>query len=603
MISRRQALMGAAATTMAAGAPWLAAEAKKPPRDETAALNALLEKAFDQRIARSPQFATTLGDKRNYDRWNDVSDARADEDLRLAKASLAEIKRKIDPAKLTGEGALSLALYEQDVARAGANDQWRRHVYLFNQMFGVQSQAPTFLINQHKVASRTDAEAYVARLERMGAYIDAQVARSEVNAAAGIMPPRHIYDYVLPAARNVIKGAPFTDGADSPLWADAKAKIGKLDAPEPVKAKLTEDARKALLGGVAPAYQRMIATLEAQKSKAPTDDGVWRLPNGDAFYAARLADQTTTALSANEIHQIGLDNVARLQSEMRAIMQKVGFTGDLRAFFTFMETDAQFFLPQTAEGKAEYIKRATAAIDAMNKRVPDFFTRTPKAPMVVRAVEAFREQAAGLAFYERPSPDGSRPGVYYANTVDMKALPTYQIEALAYHEGIPGHHFQIAIAQELGDLPRFRRFGGYTAYSEGWGLYTERLAKDMGFYQDPYSDFGRLTLEIRRAIRLVVDTGLHAKRWPREQAIQYILANQPGDRAQAAKDIDRYIVMPGQATAYMIGQQEILRLRDKAKAKLGAGFSYGAFHDVVLRHGAVPLGVLAANVDGWLAQA
>jgi len=223
--------------------------------------------------------------------------------------------------------------------------------------------------------------------------------------------------------------------------------------------------------------------------------------------------------------------------------------------------------------------------------------------MEVRAVEPFREQAAGLAFYERPSPDGSRPGVYYANTVDMKALPTYQIEALAFHEGIPGHHFQIAFAQELTGLPRFRRFGGYTAFSEGWGLYTERLAKDMGFYQDPYSDFGRLTLEIRRAIRLVVDTGLHSKRWSREKAVQYILDNQPGDKPQAQKDIDRYIVMPGQATAYMIGQREILRLRDKAKASLGSRFSYKGFHDVVLSHGAVPLDVLAQNVEAWIKKA
>jgi uncharacterized protein (DUF885 family) len=220
--------------------------------------------------------------------------------------------------------------------------------------------------------------------------------------------------------------------------------------------------------------------------------------------------------------------------------------------------------------------------------------------MVVRAVEPFREASAGLAFYQRPTPDGARPGIYYINTSNVKAIPTYQMAALAYHEGIPGHHMQIAIAQELTGIPKFRKFGGFTAYSEGWGLYTERLAKDMGFYTDPYSDFGRLTLELRRAIRLVVDTGLHHKRWTRRQAIDFILANQPGDEASARRDIDRYIVMPGQATAYMIGQQEILRLRSAAQQRLGAGFTLAKFHDVVLGNGAVPLDVLGELVGAMV---
>lgn len=598
MISRRDALAGAAAVAALAAAGQ-SAEAK--PRSADAALAEMFEKAFEAQLDRSPQLATSLGDKRNYGKWNDVSDAAADASVRASVDALAKIKRKIKADKLSADSRLSLTLFEQSVSRSVANQKWRRYGYVFNQMGGVQSTTPTFLINQHKVASVSDAEAYVERLRGMPAYLDAQVARSEANAAAGVLPPKHIFDYVLPAARNVVKGAPFTDGPDSPLFADLTAKVGRIDAPEAVKAKLVADGATALKDGVAPAYARMIAAIESQKARAGTDAGVWRFKDGDAYYADRLADMTTTKLSAAEIHQIGLDNVARIHGEMRAIMAKVGFSGELDKFFDFMETDPRFFLPQTADGKAEYIKRATATIAAMNAKVPQYFNRLPKAPMEVRAVEPFREQAAGLAFYERPSADGSRPGVYYANTIDMKALPTYQIEALAFHEGIPGHHFQIALAQELDGLPRFRRFGGYTAFSEGWGLYAERLGKDMGFYEDPYSDFGRLTLEVRRAIRLVVDTGLHARRWSREQAVQYILDNQPGDRAQAEKDIDRYIVMPGQATAYMIGQQEILRLREKARTAMGAKFDIRGFHDVVLTRGAVPLDVLAANVDAWIA--
>jgi uncharacterized protein (DUF885 family) len=279
----------------------------------------------------------------------------------------------------------------------------------------------------------------------------------------------------------------------------------------------------------------------------------------------------------------------------------VNFRGDLKAFFDFMESDPRFYEPQTDAGKASYIAKATAAIEAMKKRLPDFFATLPKADLVVRAVEPFREQSAGLAFYERPALDGSRPGVYYANTVNMKGLPLYQLEALAFHEGVPGHHMQIAIAQELPGIPRFRTVGGgFTAYSEGWALYTELLAKEMGFYTDPYSDFGRLTLELRRAIRLVVDTGLHAKRWPRQKAIDYVLANQPSDEDQARRDIDRYIVMPGQATAYLIGQIEILKLRQRAKDALGARFDIRGFHDALLRNGAVPLDILGELVDDWI---
>ena len=340
--------------------------------------------------------------------------------------------------------------------------------------------------------------------------------------------------------------------------------------------------------------------MTKQQAKARTTDGVWALPDGEAYYAERLATQTTTRLTANEIHQLGLDAVARIHGEMETIMRKVGFTGTRDAFFDFMETDPRFFVADTPEGKASYVAQATALIDTMRERLPTAFNLIPKAPLEVRAVEPFREASAGLAFYSRPSADGKRPGYYYVNTFNVKAIPTYQMEALAYHEGLPGHHMQIAIAQELQGIPRFRKFSGFTAYSEGWGLYTERLGKDMGFYQDPYSDFGRQVLELRRAIRLVVDTGLHAKRWPKEQAIAYILANQPGDLESATRDINRYIVMPGQATAYMIGQMEILRLRADAQRRLGSRYDIKKFHDIVLSSGFVPLDILKELVEAWV---
>jgi uncharacterized protein (DUF885 family) len=292
--------------------------------------------------------------------------------------------------------------------------------------------------------------------------------------------------------------------------------------------------------------------------------------------------------------------VARIHGEMQAIMTEVGFEGSLQDFFEFMRTDPRFYKPETEEGRAEYLAEAEAAIEKMKGDLPKLFNTFPKADMDVKAVEPFREKSAGKAFYSRPAPDGSRPGIYYANLYSMADMPTYQLEALAFHEGIPGHHMQIAIAQELDAIPSFRKFGGYTAYSEGWGLYSELVPKEMGYYSDPYSDFGRLAMEIWRAARLVVDTGIHSQRWTREQAIEYLMDNTPNPQGDCKKAIERYIVMPGQATAYKIGMLKIVELRARARAQLGDAFDIREFHDVVLRDGAVPLAVLEETVDAWL---
>lgn len=604
MLTRRAALLSGGACALhgcASHSPASSiAEAVPAAGDQSAALNAFLEQVFEKRILRNPQLATSLGDKRGYDRLNDVSDARDAEDFALLQGDVGQMRARFGSAALDDQAKISYRLFEAELLRAQAGRPFQKHRYVFNQMSGVQTTIPTFLINNHRVDSIADAEAYIARLSAAADQLDQHRTNSEISARAGILAPKFVYGYCTPAAQAIITGAPFGPGPDSPLWADIKAKIGKLDAPDAQKAALLAGARAAMLDKIKPAYARILATIQAQEAAAGADDGVWRLPDGAAFYAERLAAQTTTRLSAAEIHQIGLDNVARLQDEMRAIMRRVAFAGDLDAFFKFVETDRQFFLPQTAEGKARYVTLATDAINRMKLRLPEAFRRLPKADLEVRAVEAFRENSAGLAFYQRPAADGSRPGYYYANTVDMAALPLYQLEALAYHEGIPGHHMQIAITQELEGLPRLRRFGGYTVYSEGWGLYAEKLGKELGGYSDAFSEFGRLTLELRRAIRLVVDTGLHDKRWPREQAVQYILANQPGDRAQAVKDIDRYIVLPGQATAYLIGSLHIQKLRAQASKTLGAKFDVRDFHEAVLANGFVPLDILDELIDAYI---
>ncbi|MBI1188634.1 MAG: DUF885 family protein [Alphaproteobacteria bacterium] len=589
---------GAAAAALAAGGT-----ATAQPGD-AAALTAFLDAAFDRRLAQTPELATQLGDRRGYDRWNDESVEQEDRELAELTAAVAEMRARFDPATLGAQDALSFRLFEKQLERETARVPWRHHAYRFDQMNGAQSDLPAFLINAHQVTSVSDAEAYVSRLQRFGEKMDQVLARSQMSAARGITPPRFVYEYVLRDCRNLIAGAPFADGDESPLWNDVQMKVNALPpetAASAQKEQLIAAARAALIEIVKPAYDRAIAALSAQQAQASEDDGVWRLPDGAAYYAHQLGRYTTTALSADEIHDIGLSEVARIHAAMDEIKTAVGFAGDRSAFFDFMRTDRRFYVPDTPEGKAEYVRLAAAAIDAMRARLPDFFGRLPRAPLVVRQVEAFRERSAGLAFYERPTLDGSRPGVYYVNTYINAAIPTYQIEALAFHEGVPGHHMQIAIAQELTGIPRFRTLGGYTAYSEGWGLYSEYLGKEMGFYQDPYSDFGRLTLELHRAVRLVVDTGLHHKRWPRQQAIDYTLANKPDAEPQARRDIDRYIVYPGQATAYKIGQMEILRLRRAAEAAMGAGFDIRGFHDLVLGSGALPLDILGEQVAAWSA--
>lgn len=365
---------------------------------------------------------------------------------------------------------------------------------------------------------------------------------------------------------------------------------------------MIKKAKKALVDHVKPAYQKMIETLEDEAQRATTDNGVWKFPKGKEYYQNQLNRYTTTNLSAEEIHKIGLQEIDRIHQEMKSIMKEVGFEGSLQDFFKFMKEDPRFYYEQNEKGKAAYLQKAKAIIDEMRSRLDELFLTLPKAKLKVKPVEAFREKSAGIAFYERPALDGSRPGIYYVNLYDMKAVSKYQMEALAYHEGIPGHHMQIAIAQELKGIPQFRKFGGYGAYIEGWGLYSEYLPKEIGFYKDPYADFGRLAMELWRACRLVVDTGIHHKKWSREEGIEFYKKNTPNAESDCIKMVERHIVMPGQATAYKIGMKKILDLREKSKAALGEDFDMKEFHDVILLDGALPLDILEFKVDRWIEE-
>ena len=569
---------------------------------ESQRLAAFFENSFEEDLKRSPLFQSYLGKKWDYDKWDDISEEETDARIAIAKNRLKSLE-SFDTLKLSDQESLSLRLYKLGIERDLANDEFRHHRYIVHQFRAAHTQVPSFLINIHGVKSIEDAEAYIGRLNNVSSYFDQVIDQMKIREEAGVFPPKWAYDQMVDASENVIKGAPFDD-SDTPstILNDFKDKVSSLSIDDSEKEALLTDAKNALTVSVKPAYNRFIKALEHQKALSPEGDGVWRLPDGDKWYQNRLHWFTTTDLTAQEVHDIGLENVERIHNAMRGIMKEVGFEGTLQEFFVFMREDDQFYLPSTPEGRQQYLDDAKQAIDDMREMIPEYFGILPEAPMIVKRVEAFREQSAGKAFYQSPAQDGSRPGIYYANLYDMKAMPTYQLEALAYHEGIPGHHMQRTIAQELDGIPQFQKFLSFTAYTEGWGLYTEELAKYMGFYEDPYSDFGRLAMELWRACRLVVDTGIHAKKWSREKAVDYLVENTPNPEYDAQKAIERYIAMPGQATAYMIGKLKIMELREKAMNELGDNFDWKGFHDEVLKYGPVPLSMLEENVDSWIAR-
>ena len=571
------------------------------PQD--AALTVFLDAAFDEAAALSPQSMTGLGIKTAYDKLDDYTDAAVQKRLALSERQLAQLKARFRLDALSPAGQLSYRLFERQVEQQRESFRWRLHGYIASVNGSPAGSIPVFLINQHRVDSVEDARAYIARLKEVKRVMAEVSVALKARADAGIRAPAFTFAPVDADTRKVLAGAPFTEGADSAVWADFRKKVGALNAPDAVKAELLAEGSAALTGPFREGYEQFLATQAEIAKQATTSHGAWALPDGAAYYANRLKVQTTTNLTADEIHQIGLDELARIQGEMRQIMARVGFRGTLQSFFNELKTNPKHQYPNTPEGKAAYLKDASGFVAQVMAAAPKWFLRLPRAALEVKAVEAWREATAAIAFYNRPSPDGKRPGIYYVNLSDMTQVLKPQIEGISYHEGAPGHHFQIALAMETPGLPKFRRFGGYGAYSEGWGLYAERLGKEMGFYQDPYSDFGRLSTEAWRAVRLVTDTGLHHKKWTREQAIAFFRENTLLSERDIVKEVERYLCNPGQATSYKTGELKIMALRTKARAALGDRFDIREFHDAVLRDGALPLDVLGERVEAWVAAA
>ncbi|MEH6761560.1 DUF885 domain-containing protein [Maribacter arcticus] len=572
-------------------------EEVKPEIDQTAELNKWFDDKYEEQLQMSPLGLTAQGRKDQYDKIDDLSKAAEEKELAWYAESTKELKEKFDYDKLNDADKTSydLWVYQYEIMKEGA--VFENMDYVFDQMRGLHTRLPSYLINFHKVDSLSDMNAYISRIKETARGIDQLIVRAKEQAAAGILPPKFAFETVIVQTKALKDGRPVLNDMNGKI--DALVTSKKITSDE--AASLKEQSDKAINDYFKPAYANLLTWLENEMDNAEeTPTGVSRHENGKDFYNYRLKVFTTTGLSADEIHEIGLKEVARIKGEMMSIKEKVGFKGDLNAFFKFVNTDKQFFFSNTDEGRQGYLDESTKYLDDLTKKLPDYFGILPKAKLQVKRVEAFREQDGAPQHYSAGTPDGSRAGTYYVHLSDMNAMPKSTMEGVAYHEGNPGHHMQISIAQELESVPKFRTQAGFSVYSEGWGLYSEALAKEMGGYQNPYYDFGRLVNEIWRAIRLVVDTGIHAKGWTEADAIKYFTENSSISQGAIKAEVQRYMVMPGQATSYKIGMLKIQELRKMAETELGDKFDIKGFHDIILGGGALPLELLERRVKAWI---
>lgn len=554
------------------------------------ALRELLSEQWEYTLSQSPEYASILGDKRWNDQVSDFSQKAIDQQLADTKKFLKRFEA-IDPAGFTEQEALNRTLMVRDLRNEVVDAQFRRWRMPVNQMGGIHLDAPQ-LASLLQFEKAKDYDDYISRLRKFPVLMDQNVEQMRRGVAEGLVPPRFLLEKVVDQAAGIaaLKGeqSPFAQ----PLQGLPK------DLSEVEQKRIRKALVAAVDESVIPAYGKFEKFVrEEYAPKGRTDVGVWSLPDGAARYANAARRSTTTDLPPEEIHRIGLREVALLEEQMLVIARKQGYA-DLKTFNASLEKN-RALRPTSRENILEIYR---AHISAMEKKLPQLFGRLPKAGMKVMPVEEFREKEAAGASYQRPAADGSRPGFIMVNTSDYENRKTISFESTSYHEGVPGHHLQIAIAQELPELPPFRAQGGYTAFVEGWALYSERLGKDVGFYQNPYSDYGRLQDEMLRAIRLVVDTGLHSKKWTREQVVKFFRDHSAIDEVDIQSETDRYIVWPGQALAYKIGQLKILELRERAKKDLGAKFDIRSFHDQILGGGALPLDVLEDRINRWIAE-
>jgi uncharacterized protein (DUF885 family) len=604
-IERRSFLMLSAATA-ALGLTGCVDDFEEPTLAPVTAYpedNRLLEffsKSFTRELEDSPEFMTSLGMKKRYNEWSDYSEAYVDKSYKDTLADTDFMRKGINRSALSPQMRVSYDIFLFRNEQRIANYPFRYHNYDTSHFGGPHQGIPNLLINQHRIDDVSDAKAYIARIAASPLLMKQATDFMKASAAKGLTLPRFSYDLMIADTQQVLKGAPFERKGENNILADFRTKVAKLKISDAEKAQLVSDAGKALVDHLKPAYELFLATAAEIAKSVKADHGVGSLPDGKAFYDERTAAHTTLKMPAADIHALGLSEVARLSADMEVLKKRLGFSGPLKDFYNDLRTNRKYLYPNTDAGRAAYMKRAKELQDKAAAMLPKTFGTLPKAGVDVKRMEPFLESGQTIAFYNSPTPDGSRPGYVFYNLASMQALPKWQMAALAFHEGIPGHHLQISISRETKNIPEFRKYNGFTAYVEGWALYTEFLAGEMGLYENDLDEVGRITMELWRACRLVVDTGIHAMGWSREKSVDYFLANTALTRDNIVREIDRYFVYPGQACAYQIGRNKILELREKAKKQLGAKFDIRQFHDVVLENGAVPLPVLENIVAEWV---
>ena len=567
-------------------------------------IRAFYERVFAQVAFDSPELLSRLrlvegvGIQGHNQKLDDASDAKDTETLARLRTDLATLHR-YDTTGMRGQDRLNYQVLDWYMTNAAAGEAFRYDNYPVNQMFGVQNDFPAFMANVHQVHNRRDADYYNQRLAAVPVKFAQVLEGLKIREQRGVVPPTFVIDKVLAEMSGLVAQPP----EQSILYTSLAEKLKKAEGMDAAaQAELLADAKRQIQGSVYPAYQRLITYFTALRPRSTTDAGVWKFPNGAAFYAHCLRQNTTTTFSAAQIHQLGLREVARITAEMRAILQAQHVPGadSVGPTMARLGEERRFMYPDTDSGRTQILADYNAILTEVDNGLSSAFRVRPKAKLEVRRVPEFKQKTSAGAYYERPALDGSRPGVFFANLYDVKATPKFGMRTLAYHEGIPGHHFQIGVAQELKGLPTFRTLIPFTAYSEGWALYAERVAAELGFEKDPYDRLGGLRAELFRAARLVVDTGLHEQRWTREQAIRYMRQTTGMAATDVEAEVERYIVMPGQACAYKVGMLKILELRERAKQQLGPKFDLRDFHDVVLKNGALPLEILEQVVNEYI---
>jgi uncharacterized protein (DUF885 family) len=578
----------------ASGDSQAAAAPQAAKQDKAARLEALYAQYWEENLKLNPIQATFQGDPRYNDQLPDFLSAENRRQTHEFNTRWLKAVKDVGPDGLDGQALISYEIFVRNAEQSLESEQfpgWMLPIDQFNNIAGFVAQLGSGTSAQ-PFKTVKDYDNWLARGRQIPVIFDTAIANMREGMTTGVVQPKALMVKVLPQFDALIKDKP----EDTLFWGPITSMPKDFSAAD--KDRLTAAYRELIGQQLMPAYRKMRAFIaDEYMAKTRATPGMDGLPNGKAWYAFNARNSTTTDKSPEEIHQIGLSEVARIHGEIRKVMQEVGFKSTLQDFFRFMQTDKRFNFKSEDALLAHY--RALEA--KINQKIPEQFSLIPKSPFEIRPVEPFRAKSAAGGQYYPPSEDGSRPGIFYVNTYDLPTRKTWDAEDLYLHEAIPGHHFQIALQQELTNLPAFRRFGGETAFAEGWGLYAESLGKDLGVYTDPYDYFGYLQNELWRAIRLVVDTGLHSKDWTREQVIKYMLDNSAESETQSTAEAERYMAIPGQALAYKIGELKIQELRHRAEKALGDKFDIREFHAEVLKDGAVPLSVLEGKIDRWIA--